>query len=217
MKKIISCSVYKTFIEAIIDEKKYDIEYLEIGRHNQPYELNRKLTDLINNSQNYDEIFLLYGICGNAISGLSSKKAKLHVLRVHDCFATLLGSNKRYFDLVKNNDDYQWRCSSNYDSNYLKEQYNEFCELYGEENAEYLLSIYGKKADKIFYVSFETKEDQLNIESYSNNDNVIVLKGSLEMLEKFFNEEEEASLNLECDEKIECVYDEEEIIKKVKK
>lgn len=217
MKKIISCNVYKMFIESFINKDDYDIEYLEIGRHNEPHELNETLQNMINKSQQFEEIYLLYGICGNSIAGLYSDTAKLYVLRVHDCFATMLGSNKRYFDLVRGNGSYQWKCASNANAKYLDEQYKEFCDLYGEENAEYLISIYGKKTDVLYYVNFDREEDKQNIDDYSKDTKVVVLEGSLDMLKRFFSKDPAVSLLVNGKEKIECVYDETEIIKKVQK
>ncbi len=217
MKKIISCAVYKMYIESFIKIEDFDVEYLEIGRHNEPAKLNKKLQELINNSQNYEEIFLLYGICGNSITGISSEHTKLYVLRVHDCFATMLGSNKKYFDLIRDNGNYQWKCASNAKNEFLEEQYKEFCEMYGEENAEYLMAIYGKKAELLYYVNFNKEEDKKNVTEYSKSQKVITIDGSLDMLKAFFNKIEDVALCLNGNEKIECVYDEVEIIKKVEK
>ncbi|MEG0165618.1 DUF1638 domain-containing protein [Anaerorhabdus sp.] len=217
MKKIISCKIYEQSIKKIINEIDYDMEFLEIGMHNEPSKLKARLQSMINDCQHYDEIFLLYGICGNSIEGLYSEKSRLYVLRVHDCFATMLGSNKRYFDLVRDNGNYSWRCESNMNTNYLSDKYNEFCDLYGEENAEYLISIYGKKTDLVYYVDFKSENDEKNISSLAEESRVLILEGSLSMLEKFFCKDKSVSLQINKNEKIECLYDETEIIKTVPK
>ncbi len=44
----------------------------------------------------YEAILLAYGLCGNGIAGLASRRLPIVIPRVHDCIGLLMGDRERY-------------------------------------------------------------------------------------------------------------------------
>ncbi len=211
MKKIISCAVFKPYLEKLGIS---DVLYLDISQHNVPKELLKKLQQHINEVDGkVDEIYLLYGICGNAIQGLTSNYSKLIFLRMHDCLAVFLGSNKRYFSVREQYPHHVWRCSSNMSQDYKVDEYNRFVELYGEDNAEYLMSVLHGGSSEIMYVTTDMEDDNNNIVQCETESDVVVIEGTIDFLQRYFQQKEMESVTIFPNKAVECVYDEVVMIK----
>lgn len=101
--KVISCNVFKREIEyaAARSPHTLEIEFLELGEHARPRELRRKLQERIDAIDGFDAVLLGYGLCGTATDGLAAGKVPLVLPRSHDCCGILLGSRKRFEELVR--------------------------------------------------------------------------------------------------------------------
>ncbi len=212
MKLIISCEVYKGYLEKLNLTENYQVRYLEIKQHNAPEKLRELLQAQIDDALEFEEVYLLYGICGNAIHNLINTSSKLIVLRVHDCFAALLGGNKKYFEVITKYPSYHWECSSNQGSEYLSQIKQEYLAQYDEETVNYLLDVYHQKSGQSIYVNFNSQEDINHLKQLDKS--TLVIEGSLDLLVSFFNKNGDAALVLEKNEKITCIYDEVEIIRR---
>ena len=74
-----------------------DHQVFDFGLHINPDKLRIALQEAIDAvSDQYDTILLGYGLCSQAIVGLTSKNCKLVVPRVDDCIAIFFGSREAY-------------------------------------------------------------------------------------------------------------------------
>jgi hypothetical protein len=70
--------------------------YLDYGLHARPGDLKIALQEKIDAQETPSIIFLVYGLCGNGLDGLSAGKHILLVPRVDDCIALTMGSYQIY-------------------------------------------------------------------------------------------------------------------------
>ena len=118
----------------------YDLVWIEARLHNVKKKLNKALSDLISEAENYDTILFATGFCGNSVLGLESSHARLVLPRVDDCTSLLIGGTRNK--------------SSWMDSYFLTE-----CWLKSKGNIwdeyKHAVARYGsERADKIFQVMF---------------------------------------------------------------
>jgi Protein of unknown function (DUF1638). len=178
MYKVISCGIFKPYIESVsLNFDLYDIEYLEIQQHNQPKKLSQTIQDVINQSQNYDKIIVLYGLCGGALLSIKTSHTPLIVVCVHDCMSILLGSKKKYNDFVNKNKLLNWSCYSLKINNFMNDSLSQWEEKYDEETIEYLKSILILE-DNI-YISFDLLEEQDYLKTEKK-----IIHGDLRFLEE---------------------------------
>lgn len=98
--KIIAC---EAVIKEIMAFKPPDIPYtvVESGLHLSPDRLKRFLQESVDQADGlFDTIVLGFGLCGNAVLGISAKKSSLVIPRVDDCNAIFLGSPAIYKDML---------------------------------------------------------------------------------------------------------------------
>lgn len=72
----------------------YDLVWIEARLHNVKKKLNKALSDLISEAENYDTILFATGFCGNSVLGLESNHARLVLPRVDDCTSLLIGGTR---------------------------------------------------------------------------------------------------------------------------
>jgi len=222
-RKIIACEVFKPYLEQIfLRLPKEEIDYLEIKQHNHPEILANHLQEKIDVITDVDEILVLYGLCGNAILPLIARTIPIRVLRVHDCAAVLLGSNKAYQERFEGNPFKRYHCFSYGDKEeeYFSKtspEYRKIADQYGEDNADYVYEmLYDKFSAQVTYIrlGLEGENEQLSRHEpgyYS------VIDGHLGMLEKILkNDPDSTDLVLHPNEHFEGVYDYQEVIKTVK-
>jgi hypothetical protein len=137
-----------------------DVELFRRGLHDDPPDLRARLQERIEaaDGQDYDAVVLAYGLCGQAITGLTAGQIPLVIPRAHDCITLFLGSRARYQDQFENYPGTYWYAldyversdgsastlalgsSSETD---LKAVYAEYVEKYGQDNADYLMEVMG--------------------------------------------------------------------------
>ena len=142
-----------------------------------------------------------YGLCSNGIAGIKANKNKLVVVRGHDCITHLLGSKEKYRSYFDKYPGTYWY-SPGWIENHLapgKERYEEsrrsYIEMYGEENADYLMGIeqdWFNKYTNAAYVDLNIGETD-RFKNYTKECadwlkwNYDELKGDPELLKNFLN------------------------------
>jgi Protein of unknown function (DUF1638) len=91
---IISCAVVAEELEKL-GVPAEDMTVLEFGLHVKPEDLKEALREEIARSPEGD-ILLGYGLCSNAVTGLSNPGGRLIAPRADDCIALFLGSRKEH-------------------------------------------------------------------------------------------------------------------------
>lgn len=125
----------------------------------------------------HDAILLGFALCNNGVQGLRARDCPLVIPRGHDCMTLFLGSRARYRTHFDDNPGTYYlttgwieRDSSSADDpeGTIPEQlgldmsYEQLCELYGDDNADYVREMLGgtKHYSRIGYIRmpFETDE-----------------------------------------------------------
>lgn len=100
IKLIIACEVFKSELQQLKDHIKVPILWVEHSLHNVPNKLKLELQKKINEAEREippgGTVLLMFGNCGGALDGISSKTLKLIYPEVHDCTPILLGSVEKY-------------------------------------------------------------------------------------------------------------------------
>ncbi|NLL58920.1 MAG: DUF1638 domain-containing protein [Firmicutes bacterium] len=128
---------------------RYPVLWIESMQHNNPRQLKACIQQQINLIGNVDNIILLFGNCGNAIQGLSSRESSIVFPRVDDCISLFLGGNRQKKELDSKGSAYYLtrgylEGESNIWSEYL------YCvSKYGEEKARKLMGIILKNYEKL--------------------------------------------------------------------
>lgn len=222
-RKIIACEVFKPYLEHLfLTLPVEEVDYLEIKQHDHPEILARYLQEKIDAITDVDEIIVLYGLCGNAILPLVARKSPIRVLRVHDCAAVLLGSNKAYQKRFESNPHKRYHCISYGDSEQeyfarTSPEYRKIAKEYGEDNADYVFEmLYNKFSTPVTYLRLGLDGENEQI-SKSKEGYYSVVDGSFDMLEKMLRQDfDSTDLTLYPGEHFEGIYDYTEIIRTVK-
>ena len=124
------------------------IRWIESGLHNSPEKLRRYLQEEINAAESLApaHILLLFGYCGNALLGLSSR-CPLVIPRVDDCISLLLGGNRRRHELDQQAMPYYLTRGWLHHDNNLWHEYHFCLKKYGRERTReiYRLMLKGYK------------------------------------------------------------------------
>jgi Protein of unknown function (DUF1638) len=94
-RRIIACA---TVVEELrrMGIEEDELKKLDFGLHVYPESLRETLQSEIDASQPGIDIILGYGLCSNAVIGLSSASHRLIIPRIDDCIALFLGSKDEY-------------------------------------------------------------------------------------------------------------------------
>ena len=94
---ILPCAVIKQEIRQF-QNSQVECKLFDYGLHRTSERMAAALQGEIDeaNDKDYDAIVLGYGLCGNGIVGVRSRKQRLVVPRVHDCITLFLGSLESY-------------------------------------------------------------------------------------------------------------------------
>ncbi len=165
---IISCRVlWREFsYYASKSRNSFDLVFLKQGYHEKPELLKKTLQEAIDRVEgDYDAILLGYGLCSNGLEGIKAGRIKLVVPRAHDCITFLLGSKERYKTYFDAHPGTYWYSPGWIETGTQpsKERYETslkaYREKYGEDNAEYLMSMeqnWFKNYSNAAYVDLET-------------------------------------------------------------
>ena len=154
---IIACRVFSRELSYYAAQSRHtvDITWLPQGLHDTPDRLRtmlrQTLEDLYRQKEQRmlkhwpDVIALGYGLCSNGVIGVESRDIPLVVPRTDDCIAQFLGSQKRYMELFQDYNGTYWLNNGWIESAFVPSRENletmrqEYAEMYGEENAEFLM------------------------------------------------------------------------------
>ena len=144
MKQIlIACAMLEDEIKKVYDEQNCQIPiiWIDRGYHNTPKKLKEELQGQIDRLQEYDEILLTFGLCGNGTEGIISPSARLIMPRFDDCINMLLcRGHREHRGLAEAGSIYLTR-GWTLESESILSQYDTYVEEYGEETAEEILEM----------------------------------------------------------------------------
>ncbi len=147
---IVSCHVLwrELCYFAALSSVTHEVHFLPQGLHNTPDLLRSELQKAIDGTPDRCEAVIIgYGLCSNGIEGIVARDKPLAVVRGHDCITLLLGSKERYRAYFDAHPGTYWYSPGWIDTSTQpgKERYERalayYVELYGEENAEYLMQM----------------------------------------------------------------------------
>jgi hypothetical protein len=152
---VIACQVFQSLLEKLMPEDMAEqITFLDYGLHSVPNKLSWTVQDAIDSIETPSLVMLAYGMCGNGLKGIKSRKHTLVIPRTDDCIAILLGSYKRYIE------EFQAMPGSYYltkgwlesGSNPLAE-YTELIEKYGEKDAAWIMDQQYENYERLVFVA----------------------------------------------------------------
>lgn len=162
--RLLACEVLarEVYLTAAHSPHIVDVELIEKGLHNRPDTLGRELQDRVDATRPkiYDGILFGYGLCGNALLGITARDIPLVVPRAHDCITLYMGSRELYNRNFSQHPgtyyytaDYIERTSSDPDglavtlgtavSADIEATYETYVQKYGKDNADYLMEVMG--------------------------------------------------------------------------
>ncbi len=182
--KVIACNVLlrELCLTTLNSKNNIDLELLPQGLHVTPDKLRESVQKAIDKTEEegilvtekqetvyktnneYDAILLGYGLCSNGLTGISSKKTPLVIIRSHDCITHLLGSKDLYQKLFDENKGVYWY-SAGWIEKSLQPSQNKYeltlahyIKKYGEDNANYLMEMeqnWYKEYNWAFYIDWD--------------------------------------------------------------
>ncbi len=239
--KVLACKVLsrEIFTLAAKSENFIDVTTLRQGLHNTPdilrcalqEEIDKiddgsdLLTAEVNALQDFDAILLGYGLCSNAICGISSKKYKIVVPRAHDCITLFLGSKEKYRNYFDSHSGGVYWYTAGWNENTcmpgedrFKAILQSYKEKYGEDNAEYLMQMeqdWLREYNMCTFVNWKCLNNERHIEHAKKcaeflNWNFDLLDGEINLMEDFLNGNwyDEGFLVVEPGQKIQQSYSE---------
>ncbi len=239
--KVIACNVLTREISwcAARCPNTLDIVFFAKDEHNAPSRLRETLQreiDLASSGEaGYDAILLAYGLCGNATVGLTAGTCPLVIPRAHDCTTLFLGSRESFQKHFGDNPSQPWT-SLGYsergdaiisDGNARafgmgNKSFAELIEIYGEENARYLMETLsvGQESVNIPFLDVpETRVKELirRLEERirESGKQVLPLTGNISLVKELLdgNWPEERFLFVAPGKRIEGVYDYDQVVK----
>ena len=183
--KLIACEVLfrEVCSHAATSNNVIDITFVRKGLHDIGAEkMSKALQQEIDavNSEDFDAILLCYGLCSNGVTDLHAD-IPIVIPRAHDCITLFLGSKERYRKYFDENPGTYfkspgWVERGNWSEDAedsitsqlgLKRTYEEYVELYGEEDAQFIFETLGGWEESYKKVAF-INTGLGNIESYRN-------------------------------------------------
>jgi hypothetical protein len=138
---IISCAVFQHLFEDMLPSAlQENMTFLDYGLHVVPNNLRTTVQATIDAIPEPSRVVLGYGLCGNGLQDIYSRKHTLLIPRADDCIAILLGSYQAYLaEFNANPGTYYvtkgWLESG---SDPLRE-YQEMIKKYGEETGNWIM------------------------------------------------------------------------------
>lgn len=240
--KLISCDVFSRELYKELLESPNTVFPVFTQKMSHVYPANMR--DLIQQEINktepdcFDYILLGYGLCGNAINEIYTKKIPLVIPRAHDCCTILLGSKESYREHFAHRPSCRWTSGGYmetgnmslrenesyiyYSSNF---SFQELVEKYGEDNALYIvesLTPRDSNGNKVVYIQTPPYErlkfrEKAEIEAISNGCEFELIEGNVRLLHMLINGiwPQEEFLIVPPGYHVEAVYDQDQVIKAV--
>lgn len=139
--RLIACQVLEDVLKPLLPKGLAEtVTFQEYGLHRVPDKMTRTLQAEIDSVQEPSLIVLGYGLCGNGVQGLRSRRHTLLIPRTDDCIAILLGSRQAYrrkFSAVPGT--YYLSKGWLESGSHPLSEYEEYKEKYGPQEAEWIL------------------------------------------------------------------------------
>lgn len=153
----VGCMVFSREISFEISQSTNVVRawWLQQGLHNTPNLLRSNLQQQIDmiekeqekldQSQRFEAICVGYGLCSNGIVGIKSRLLPVVIPRCDDCISLFLGSATYFRNLFNSLPGIYWYNSGWIEQAFTpskdsyRELYQKYVELYGEENADFLV------------------------------------------------------------------------------
>jgi hypothetical protein len=166
--------------------------FLEQSLHRTPQKMKPIIQEEIDRAEGWegDTIILGYGLCSNGIVGVKSKSHSIVIPRVHDCITLFLGSSERFME------EHQKEPGTYYlTKGWIEEGksplgvYQEYCQRYGTETAEWAIKEELKNYTRIALVDIGVGLSDCHREHAKENARFLHLRyeeinGSLAFFEK---------------------------------
>ncbi len=165
--------------------------FLEQSLHRTPQKMKPIIQAEIDKAeeQDWDYIVLSYGLCSNGILGIRSKGHSIVIPRVHDCIALFLGSLEKYMEEHRKEPGTYYLTKG-----WIEEGkspigiYQEYCERYDKETAEWVIREELKNYTRIVLVEMDAESEGLREHARENarffHLRYEEMKGSLVFFEK---------------------------------
>ena len=190
--KFICCDVFARIAASLAASSPHivDVDFVPMMAHTDPEELKRLISEKISNSTSessrpYDAVILGFGLCGNAVIGLSCPLPMV-IPRAHDCCTIHMGSKENFLAEFGNSLSMKWGSTGYHertraiDSTYsfsdqldnykTSAEYMGYLEQYDEETAEYLWQTLHPKLDskESVYIKIDGYEFSDSYECYKS-------------------------------------------------
>jgi hypothetical protein len=157
---LIGCEVLKNQIDKL-GAQNLDFIYLEQMLHRTPEKLQANLQKTIKESPQYQTILFGYGLCSNALLGLTcAPNQRLVIPKVDDCIGLSLGSRTKYIcEFYKNSGTYYFTCGWVDEAGDPYKEYLRCVEKYGEEDAKWIAGETLKNYSRTVLIRTDEKKD----------------------------------------------------------
>lgn len=152
---IIACQIMQSMLEGLLPEElASDVTYMDYGLHRVPNKMTWTLQDAVDAVEQPSLIVLGYGLCGNGLKGIQARQHTLLIPRTDDCIAILLGSREAYLREFESQPGTYYLSKGWLESgsNPLNE-YHEYIEKYGQEDAEWLMDTQYQNYERLVLVT----------------------------------------------------------------
>ena len=161
---IIACQIMRSMLEKLLpDGLAGEVTYMDYGLHRTPSKMTWTLQDAIDAVLQPSLIVLGYGLCGNGLNGIQARNHTLLIPRTDDCIAILLGSREAYLREFESQPGTYYLSKGWLESgsNPLNE-YREYIEKYGEEDAQWLMDTQYQNYERLVLVT----QNEADMDSY---------------------------------------------------
>ena len=160
MKRIlIGCEILKNELIEIMekDQLQMDAVWLDEDLHNHPEKLQVELQKKIDELDCYDEAILSYGLCGNALLGITATHCDLIYPLVEDCICGVMCECESLSEMRKDSifTSKAWLSTRNP----FAEEYRRTVEKYGEDTAKMIFDMMYAHYNNVVYMQTETEVD----------------------------------------------------------
>ena len=100
---IIACPVFRDVFHSHIEDRATSVILMDYGLHLMPRKMKTAIQAHIDALNKPHLVLIGYGLCGNGLVGLQSRRHTLVIPRVDDCIALFLGSRAAYLRAFQDN------------------------------------------------------------------------------------------------------------------
>jgi len=168
---------------------KLPIVWIEKGYHNTPDKLREKLQETIDGLQEYDEILMVYALCGNGMENIVSPHATLIIPRFDDCINMLLCTGERKSRGLTEADVLYLTKGWIDDEEAVIKKHEQMIEEYDEETAQDILEMMYAHYQRVLVIDTGS-EDQQEIRQYAEKVAELLqlkageIKGTVQIIEQ---------------------------------